>query len=307
MLLSHRIATSEKFLTLSPLDVRNRAELRGKILRATKIIVPTELMFVFSGRGVVGDLECIQQIIREAYGEHASTQEQQKKNNLFHEYSRLPFSVVFFENTTGGILAEELKDGYRLSMVTPQGEVSVYSIAYSLLLQQKDVLPLMKLDLHLRTTRHTPQEAILFEKLLMAFERLREDDQQSVSPASYLIGVLNACLFLNARNTVVHRYQLSRKEAGVIPKSLLPHFTYRVLDVFRERQAYENVKELEDFLQTTKTDVIKRRVHLVRGHFKNTKHGVFWWNAFTRCRKNEATVGVVQKDYRLCAELSSTF
>lgn len=183
MLLSHRIATSEKFLTLSPLDVRNRAELRGKILRATKIIVPTELMFVFSGRGVVGDLECIQQIIREAYGEHASTQEQQKKNNLFHEYSRLPFSVVFFENTTGGILAEELKDGYRLSMVTPQGEVSVYSIAYSLLLQQKDVLPLMKLDLHLRTTRHTPQEAILFEKLLMAFERLREDDQQSVSPA----------------------------------------------------------------------------------------------------------------------------
>jgi hypothetical protein len=51
-----------------------------------------------------------------------------------------------------------------------------------------------------------------------------------------------------------------------------------------------------------------RRAHLVKGHFKEFKNGLFgnaklaglyWWDPFRRNRKNRDSVGEIEKDYRL--------
>jgi carotenoid cleavage dioxygenase-like enzyme len=110
--------------------------------------------------------------------------------------------------------------------------------------------------------------------------------------------VCETLTFLNCKNVARHHYVPKKSENADLPAVLLPKFTYHVLDVFRERKEYVSMEEIRDHLWAPRTNR-QSRATLVRGHFKNIRGTLWWWNAHMRNKKNATTVGVVVKDYNL--------
>ncbi|MNU19536.1 hypothetical protein D3C71_77650 [compost metagenome] len=103
---------------------------------------------------------------------------------------------------------------------------------------------------------------------------------------------------MNCRNIQQIAYKPSRRELAHLPKVLQPSFVYHMLNIQRTKKVYTSLDMLTDdaFTRETKTNA---KAHVVRGHFKETKTGLFWWNSFLRNNKNRETVGFVDKVYRI--------
>jgi len=96
---------------------------------------------------------------------------------------------------------------------------------------------------------------------------------------------------LNSKNLIVktdiplsEKLQKSRIKRGRLP--LYEHKLCR-LDLSKKQNTY--------FIQngSSKADI---RAHLVRGHFKCRKSGIYWWSPFAR---GNAKAGIIEKDYEV--------
>lgn len=284
MLLSQRIAKDVSFLhsILPKHHTLDLFSLRLKIIKATKVIVPQDLL---DSRLSYGD--SIRKIVPTG-----TPAEIKKKIEQYEKYSRLPFESMFIENHTSGLLVESSKDGgYAVTSVDANGGVSpCITFCNGFVEVSGTMQPKTRYRLAVGDFPPTVETSEIMGQL---------KDMAIIEATFHTFIIHEVMLFLNVKNVTLHHYVPSKKENSMIPKPLLSHYTYRILDVFREVTQYESLGQVIDQLQSTSNQVVGRRAHLVRGHFKQLKTGLFWWSDFTRCRHNRDKVGVVEKDYRI--------
>lgn len=280
MLLSQRIAKDPSFLRFpAPLKGSKEAafELRMKIVKATKMVVGVE--FLDSERDP-------RKLNEQIFGHQPSQEETQKRLGLYERFSRLPFDLLFLENHTGGVLLEQLPDN-TLCVYTVMGHGR--SLFYRLTMRIVD------------NTFEAHTHWLLAEKDIKAHlgSQFEEYDRLRTDVAMFqLIEALEILLYINTKNVVKHFYTPTKRENQMVPKPLLPHYSYYVLDVFHDRKEYHSLQEIEQDHCVPK-DTSQRRAGLVMGHFKQRATGLFWWSQHVRNNKNRETRGFVDKDYRL--------
>lgn len=115
-------------------------------------------------------------------------------------------------------------------------------------------------------------------------ERIQIDAQRELSVFLGTLMLLNTPNGLEATDPALHKLNKSRTQSGKPP--LLTHKLLS-LKLTRVRTAALRAQGLSDSAI---------RAHLVRGHFKIRRTGVFWWNPFIR---GDARRGLVTKDYRV--------
>ena len=107
-----------------------------------------------------------------------------------------------------------------------------------------------------------------------------------------VVTLVNENIVVNIKNKNIVHYKPSKKELTKITKPMQPLYEYHVLKLNRDRRQYNN---LSDICKDINTPIDRHtRMHLVRGHFKRCKNGLYWWNSFTR---NKEANGVIDKSY----------
>ncbi len=262
LLLSQRIAKDLNFLTVAQNDVRSKYDLRLKVIKTYKLLVPLTLFNLRDPRQTDRMTELYKQPSKII-----------KQNELYKKYSKLPFHSVFIENETGGVLCEQKLDTVVFTIYHESGFVFPISMVY--------------VDL-------------TADGCICSFEGFSPDQtyQLEDKATSLVINLLEVLLFLNTKNVTTHHYTPSKKENSLVPKPLLPFYTYHIIDIFRDKKVYMKLSEVLDFINAENSDSSYRRACIVRGHFKTRSTGIFWWSDFVRNKKN-IDKGFVDKDYRL--------
>jgi hypothetical protein len=115
------------------------------------------------------------------------------------------------------------------------------------------------------------------------------------------VELLEFLTFVNVSNVRIHHYKPSRKENEAVPKFLQPLFTYRVVDLFREKTSVGSLGEAITLAMESGGGTESRKAHIVRGHFKtlerNGEKKLYWWSHHIRNASNLDTHGSVEKDY----------
>jgi hypothetical protein len=285
MLLSQRIAKDPKFLTkIDSGCTTNVFDLRMRIINASKIIVPHEFLNFDNNHG-----DNLAQSLA-----NSSSTSMQEKGELYRIYARMPFSSMFIENDTGALFVQQTQAGFEINAISKQGEVHPYTTVFSGFIEGVSI-PLPEIKWHAKAGTYFPDTV---------------QKATRVSSLVYLYVAMDVMLFMNVKNVIMHHYVPTKKENSIVPKPLLAKYDYRVLDVFGDVKRYDSLVQVVDHVIGSSRMAKDRRAHLVRGHFKEFKNGLFgnpklaglyWWNPFRRSRKNLETVGVVEKDYRLSA------
>lgn len=279
MLLSQKIAKRIDFLNSHHNAIHREKlyDIRMKVVKSIKMIVGLE---VFNSD--IGPREFAQKYLG---GE--GIKDTAKRLNMYKLYAMPPFNLLFIENESGGVLIEKMSDDgdWSGTYIASNGMVAVVKPIYR------------------RTKTLLDQQAMDID-FLVDPSRVPMEEEDVMFMQLTLYAYAEALLFLNVPNVRIHQYKPSRKENAMVPKSLLPWYEYKVLDVFREKEQYSSMKEIEDFAKEASKEKMERRMHIVRGHFKELRKGrpdarLVWWSAFTRCRKNLETVGIIDKDYHL--------
>ncbi len=283
MLLSQRIAKDPSFIqnTIPHKGGKDAlADIRLKIIRSTKFIVGHEL---WNGNHSSNSL--MQQIYGDTkYGR----KETQTRETLYGTYCRMPFPSMFIENDTGAMLLEEVSDRvWRLYSIGHDG----YLAAVHLKIDMSD-------GYNVSTTSHWHASEEEKRKALMhTYDAYNKQAREVVT--LLMLCCMEVLLFLNVQNVPQHKYVPTKKENEVVPKPLQPLYTYRILDLFREKKVLTTLGEITREYCSERKDSSTKRTHVVRGHFKKRNTGLFWWSHFVRNNANRETHGAVEKDYRI--------
>jgi len=280
MLISGKIARDLNFLdNHGALDVCDISafELRLKIMRATKFIIPTEMLDTAITTSVTRRTSSVSTMIRDLTS--MSPEKRVERFNLYSEYCRLPFDTIFLENEKQGLLLEPYQNnGFIVTVIQPNGRL--YTLR-----------PFIEL---------VPNEAGLpftIGNIFVPMAGITDSELQQVANILIVV-VCEILLLLNVKNTNIVKYKPSKKESAAIPKNMQSSYEYHILDLYRESGEFTNLIEVEKFSSRITKIGTMVRSHLVRGHFKRKKNGLFWWSPFMRNRKN-AEIGIVDKDYRI--------
>lgn len=265
LLLSQRIAKDVNFLYSVSDDERSKYDIRLFIIQAYKLLVPKALFYL----GKDGNTDTVSEIVKEG--------KITKRTEIYDKYAKLPFKVFFIENETGGILCEQLEDSISLTIITAGGTIHPVSLLYCGIVNG-----------NYRTGKFFRSEKY----------RLHGTEESLPDFASILVNILQILVFMNTKNVIKHEYKHTKKESSLIPKPLLPFYSYHILDIFREKKVFDGLENIKDFINSDKTNTEERRACIVRGHFKNRSTGIFWWSDFVRNKKN-IDKGFVDKDYKL--------
>jgi hypothetical protein len=276
MLISQSIAKNANFLKAVKGGYQTADEVRATVIQSVKFIVGTDLFSY--------ELSTVE--IRKKITGDNSADRFEKKVEQFKKFARLPFDKMFIENNTGALLVQvNDKGNWVLTDILTDGSVSPITI---------ELPPVETSDgKGFDTVFHLPPPLK---------KKWEEEGNDKLSAYNGFVTILMLCeilLFLNISNVNIHHYIPTRKENEMMAKTLQTKFTYRVLDVYREKKQYVSLLDIFDHLFIDKEETVKRRAHLVRGHFKQKNGRLFWWNSFLRCRTNKEVVGMVDKDYRL--------
>ena len=282
--ISQLIACSQNFVKVPQGSWFDIGSYRANVIRATKIFVPHELMDERRN-----SLETLRKFYHEDLSGRKFIDSQNKKFQQYRQYARSPFPIVFLENDTGSTLVEEIEEKkWRITRSTNDGIIFPYILEFELFDTGN-----LENDFILHFDKHCSQV---------------DDVPDFVIEEAKMVGrctcmeVLEIFMFMNVSNITMHLIKPTNKEIANIPKVLRPKFLYRCLDIFREKKSFVSLSEVFVFLQDSHHQSEERHAHMVRGHFKAKKNGLFWWNSFMRCRKNISTAGYVDKDYRLVSK-----
>lgn len=283
MLISQRIAKDVNFLAkIGPVYTTPFFDVRMRIINATKIISTHEFLNFDTNYA-----ENLTQVMA-----NSASSTLGEKGELLRQYAKMPFPSMFIENDTGGLLVEQTKAGFSIIAVSKTGDIHPYTTVFSGFPEGSSI-PLPTIEWHVQPGREVTDVMKMAGK---------------VSSLVHVYTAMDVMLFMNVKNITVHQYIPNKKENSMVPRPLLPKYVYRVLDVFRDVTRYESLEQIEGQLAITAVASADRKAHLVKGHFKEFKEGLFgnpklaglyWWNMFRRSRKNRDTVGEVEKDYCL--------
>jgi len=308
MLVSQAVAESlDNFLHVPMITKTELNQLRIRIMGAKKIIVPENFMNLSTQ--VIGEISPLIEVFAK---EDAA---RDKRMELQHEYaSKLPFSSVFIENSSGGILLEE----------DPHEENAfIMHVVYSD--SRNEYMKLIAGHSKLLKNYHVPKKNMVVSALIelrfvkgttgdssgeMVYRKIYGDytkhpelagtlEQLEERASILLVAAREILLYLNVSNVASVKYTPSKKELGMVPKNFQSLYEYHILDIYREEKQYTSISDIERGFREAASLRNEHRAHMVRGHFKRKKNGLFWWNPFMRCRSNRDTVGLIEKDYRL--------
>lgn len=283
MLISQRIAKDPAFLRkAAPLDL-SLTDVRLKIVRATKVIVGKNQM----------DLGAVPKEMMDRRNKKNTDKEIDRDMTNFRRFAKMPYPVLVFENDSGLKLVEELGER-KIQVTTVNNNGIVIPFTYTVDLNSP------------KGEKHVELKMNYSERLLDSAGFTLADMSNSIVVDT--AEVYEMILFLNVGNKVTHHYVPSKKENSMVPKPLLPFYSYHVIDVFRDRKRFVSLTDVDSFMRELADD--QRRAHMVRGHWKtyerNEVHQIYWWNPFMRSRKNLETKGFVDKGYRLRDDAPST-
>lgn len=296
MLISQRIAADPNFLSL---DGTCRLGPKKEVLFALRLEIINSVKFLIDDYGLSspntegGSVHY--EVLESIFGTRTDEGKVTKKEKIFRQFVRPPFPrmcletkdhLLFVAVVDGADKTQQTEVTWQVMMITSKGQVMPAAGLTSMI-----------------AGNETPVYAWrpLVVELVNADEYLKDNP---IGPAGQIRATARtiqyitaeSLMFMNCQNVVQQIYRPTRKEQGSVPKVLHPHFSYRLLDIFRERKQYVSLESIQSDLWTPREEK-KGRAHLVRGHFKHTKHGLFWWNAFMRNRENKASVGEVKKTY----------
>lgn len=202
-------------------------------------------------------------------------------------YSKLPYPSIFLENENGAFLVENTPMGKTFIEINKDGRVFLF---YGLL--PNELIP-----------GETYSKMIINLEYAESLKNMYDGDSphsgydvamQHLKFSGLLI--LNALLHINALNCSIEQYKPSRKElSNYVSNVHRELYIYNVVNIFKNKcKPPANIKEVETIASSPMSENIRR--HMVRGHFKQRSSGIYWWNPFLRCKKNE---GYVEKSYVL--------
>ena len=84
-----------------------------------------------------------------------------------------------------------------------------------------------------------------------------------------------------------------------IPNVLLPKYEYHLLDLNRVDFELDSFECLHRFVASDGCGNRDGRAHMVSGHYKRRRTGLFWWSHHMRNERNIETRGFVDKDYNV--------
>lgn len=216
--------------------------------------------------------------------------------DLYKEFSKLPYPLMMVESNMGLLLIEQSSQN--------AGEFRLLSIA-----SDGNILPSWTnssiVDIELdETNLKIPTDA--FESLLdgQPIDRYYDNDTYKKYELikmgyAHICMAMECLLYTNIANTRIPVYSPNKRELKAVPKPFHPRYSYRVINIFRDRKEYHSLDDVGSLWDRSDAEVQQRRAHLVRGHFKRKNGKLFWWNAFMRNHKNLDTLGGVDKDYQL--------
>ena len=206
-----------------------------------------------------------------------------KKYDIWRTYgTKLPYPKLFLQtNNVGFLLQQESNGDISVITVTNKGTIHpVISIISARLLNTEIEHPVeILMSLGTEVLYKTDEMKTTFDNMRFML---------------YGIAVIlyEFITYINARNTVIIEYTPKKKELPGIAKALYPLYKLSVVKITKERKEYKSLEEINRDINSEENKHIRK--HLVRGHFKQCKSGLYWWSPFIRYRNSE---GVVDKTY----------
>lgn len=225
---------------------------------------------------------------------------QDKRDAVYSQFARPPFPVMVLESDSFVVIVREYKavfDKTTHEAIEPGGR------AFSVRTVDKFGI----VGSHRHVVIHNPSgktRRFYLPETEWLKEQTKKDEHakqlENLLRRAIVFGWI-ACdvlTLMNCRNIHQIVYKPSRRELAHLPKVLQPSFVYHMLNIQRTKKVYTSLDALTDdaFTREAKTNA---KAHVVRGHFKETKTGLFWWNSFLRNNQNRATAGFVDKTYRI--------
>jgi len=284
MLISQRIAKDINFLK-NAVDYKGGKDhlnkMRLDIIHSVKFIVGRELLDFGTNS---------KKFLENLLEDRKSEEQIQTRFGLYNKYCRLPFPSIVIENDTVLLLLITTKPFcWNVYAVDPSGRISPAYLVIELTNGDDDVAVFVKYLV--------PQETIV--KLYGYDEAIKKNKKLADNLSILFIAVMEVLLFMNAQNIKHVKYVPTKKENVSVPRVLQPKYTYHILDLFKQKNTYTSLEEIENNLCKPRAATTLRRAVLVRGHFKQRRTGLFFWDFHTRNKHNVETHGIVDKDYRV--------
>lgn len=284
MLISQRIAKDLSFLKLT-INYKGRQDdlfkIRFNVINSMKFIVGHELF-----DAGVDSKEFTDRLFEDKKNEA----EAKARLDLYSKKCRLPFPVIVIENDTGLLLIIQKNPScWNVYNVRSNGQVCSAFLTIQ--------FPSDDSEIGLFVEYFMSEETIV---KLYGYEQTVNFKQALATNLGILfVAVMEILLFMNAQNIKHVKYVLTKKENAPVAKVLQPKYTYHILDLFKQKKVYTSLEDIKDDLCKSRPASLLRRAVLVRGHFKQRKTGLFFWDFHTRNKHNAETHGVVDKDYRV--------
>lgn len=252
---------------------------RRAIINSKKFIVGQELIPYNDKNESVTD--GLNKIFHGDLDSGASASIIEKYKGIWSKFAKLPYPAIFIENSGMGILLQEYNGGI-LGLVIHQSGFIEYCRFF---------------------IRHGEEflfsgymNKTLQDKIENGLCTITVSDMKAMNQriGFWCFMVLNALTYINAKNVSIEAYKMSKSEAkrSNLPNVMVRQYDYHVVNIFHKKVVYEKLADVEAFSNSETTSHI--RAHMVRGHFKQRGSGLYWWNPFLRCKKNQ---GFVDKDY----------
>jgi len=284
VLISQRVAKDINFLK-PIIDYKgskdNLFRMRLDIIHSVKFIVGRELL-----NHTVDNKEFLDRLFKNGTGEVAAN----KRLGLYNGYCRLPFPGIVIENDTVLLLLISKKPlCWNVYSVYPDGSVGPSYVLIELSDDGGDIKVFVEYFMSDEVIR----------KIYGDEETIRKKDKMKNSSSILFLVVMEILLFMNVRNVKQTKYVPTKKENTCVPKPLQSKYTYHILDLFKQKNTYTSLEEIKNDLCKPRAATALRRAVLVRGHFKQRRTGLFFWDFHTRNKHNAETHGIVDKDYRV--------
>lgn len=300
-------------------------ELRRRVLNSTKYIIPNYIM-----RVVVSDPGTLMSAREDTF----ETRGMERIAEL-RDFVRLPFPSIFLENSTTGVLLEQVSerifdmtycflgmDGYSEAITTridtsildSSGETLAGVTKVYFDFNEHECLDFVDGEMRLSEgfLKREYNSYVVGDKnggRPYQFHTIMDDPEevekhirlQYLDHADeFIYPSIELLLMLNVTNSEQQRYRVSRKEAALynVTPGFLSKYEYRILDLDRRQPVIRCMNDVMDFMDSGRGSR-ERRAHLVAGHFKNRRGKLYWWRFHERCSRNKDTLGFVEKDYRV--------
>lgn len=317
MLTTQRIAKDIKFLrhiSNNRPDGFNLFDLRMRVIHSTKLFVDPTIV-TDSHESITGLLDRLFN-----FPNISIEQFQQRVENL-KQFAKLPFKSMTLDYDKGCVLLETTEDDMIQGIIVIEdGKVMPYRVSIASISSGRhdDGRPQIRCVVNMHCTDSTEKwaketwtaydvrdislgKASITRRVEPGYQQAHEHERVMTQFTMHerwcmamMLQTLYALMLMNTKNVGTTIVTPSKKENAMVPKPLLPYYSYHVLNVdraMREAVTLEDVDKVHRSINQT-----ERRMHLVRGHFKNLRGNLHWWSPHMRNKHSEK---VISKDYQL--------